>query len=337
MKTFDLLFNEAGEVTSGGGGGEVSTSTTQPEPTGNEGGITPEGGETRIPGEGISTPEPSSNPYEAKFSAFADAEGNFNENTIEYLQSLGLKDTSAEMLARKGSVENIFKSLDHAQALIEKRDGVREYIPDPTNENEFNKWRDEKGIPRDPNDPENGYNFKSGLQEGESTVIPNDTLQEIGKMLHASNIPKEQANTLIETVNSALSGEINGKREEFEATSKAREQNAYNEFKAKHGVRAEEKERSLMQSAKAYDFDYDNEIDRMALTNPKVMQLMIDNAELSRTTGAMPDERSTPNLASSPRALAEQIMRDHPNGAWKRDSTLNDKVNALMRQASGAR
>jgi hypothetical protein len=273
------------------------------------------------------------NPFESRFGSFLDAEGNFNDGTGDYLKNLGFDQGRIERMNRQGTVDNVFKALGHAQDLLERRDGDREYIPDPAKETEFNQWRDQKGIPRDPLDPTNGYNFRSGLPEGEDFILPKDTLSEVGKMLHGSNIPKEQANALIAKVNEALSTHANGTKESFESDTRAREQSSYDDFKAKHGFEFDAKEKMLGQSAKAYEFDYNDPLDRAALTNPKVMAMMVDNAQLSRTTASMPDDNTTTSSVP-PQQQIEQIMKDHPNGAWKRDTALRGRVNALLKQAN---
>lgn len=293
---------------------------------------------TGIVGESVgqlaNTPQADTNPYQERFGAFSDHEGNFNDGTRNYLEGLGFDSGRIERMERQGNIDNVFKALDNAQSLIEKRDGNRSYIPDPSNETEFNAWRDEKGIPRDPSDPQNGYNFKSGLEEGTEAIIPTESLAEIGKVLHQANIPKEQANELISLVNGSLSQLSASKQEQFTNETLKREQDSYNSFKEKHGFEFEKKEAQLGQSAKAYDFDFSDPNDRIALTNPKVMQLLVDNAEMSSTTAPMLDAGASQAPSLSAGGQMEQIMRDHPNGAWKRDSSLVNKMNILAKQAT---
>ena len=314
-----------GETTGGGDASTIVTSSSEA--------AAPES--TRLPGQpGGEAAEPSTpNAYETRFSAFSDADGNFTDATRTYLEGQGMDSGRIDRIMRQGGLDNTFKALGHAQDLVEKRDGTREYIPDATNENEFNQWRDEKGIPRDPADPAKGYNFNSGLPEGENPIMGKESMQEVGQMLHSLNVPKEAAEALIAKVNSDLTSQVTNQTQEVTDDLRAREQKSYDDFKQKHGFEFEAKEAQLSQTAKAYGFDFDDPYDRAALMNPKVMDLMVDQAAMSRTTATTPEAASSAPGGTSPQHQIETIMKEHPNGAWRRDSTLAGRVEALAKQA----
>lgn len=274
------------------------------------------------------------NPYETMYSKMGDSEGNFNEGTRAYLNELGMDAGRVDRIMRQGNMDNAFKALDHSQSLIEKRDGVRDYIPDPTDEVNFNKWREEKGIPIDPLDEKTGYNFKAGLEEGVEPVIGNEVLNEIGTMLHNSNLPTEKANTLIETVNKALAVQVGNTKQEFTNGQIEREQKSYDEFMTKHGFEATKKAEQVGHINSTYKLDAEDPYDRMLMSHPKYLSMAVDLAAFSRLTATSPESGGSQGaISADPDIQIQQIMRDHPRGAWKRDPQLRGQMAALAKQA----
>lgn len=292
----------------------------------------------------VATPEASTpaqgtpNSYEERYSQIGDAEGNFTDGTRAYLTSLGMDSGRVDRIMRQGNLENTFKALDHSQSLIEKRDGVREYIPDPADETRFNQWRTEKGIPLDPSDPQNGYNLKAGLPEGVDPILGEESLGEVAKMLHASNMPKDQANALIEQVNAGLLAQTESLKATFTDDQIAREQASYNDFMQKHGFEADKKSEQVGLINKTYGIDPEDPSDRLLMTNPKYLAMAVDLASLSRLTPSSPESGGGQGYSSgSPDEQIQKIMKDNPRGAWKRDSNLSARMETLAKQAEAIR
>lgn len=276
------------------------------------------------------------NLYQEKFGGIFNPDGTFGGSARESLAELGYSTTEIDKIARHGGIDGVLASWVEAQRHIEKREGQgAKLIPDPANVEKFNQWRTENGIPLDPLAKEGGYNFSAGLEEGASLILSEDALSEVGKKLHEANFSKEQADALIGDVNKALAAHASSQKEAFAADNAERENASYKGFLDKHGgvgsPTAELADKELGVAADTLGLDYSDPHDRAALTNPKVMDLLYDYAQLTQLTAGTPD--SGGNAAhQSPQERIEQIYRENRNA--DSNPKLKAELEALARKQS---
>lgn len=275
------------------------------------------------------------NAFEAQFGQYFNADGSAKDGWTEKLPSdLGLDDGRLARLGRQTSFNGVIKALSHAQDAIEKRDGTGEFVPDPSNENALRDYRDQKGVPQDITDPQNGYDFRVGIPEGIDVPIDSQLQSSMAELFQKNNISRDSAREIVESFNSRQIEQLEESNKAFEAEQSKREQDAYNQIKKEWGMEFELKDEAVGRMHKTYEMDMNDPVDRTALTNPKVIRMMADLAAFSKVTESTPESGTAGDgsHALSPSQMAQELMQSNPN--WKNDTTLRTKIETLFKQSA---